>query len=387
MNEWNVFIVDELGMGGISTNVRALQSKISESWICQLRKFNRENNIDNVLSKFGTINKLRFINTRVFLHINSARGLLFALLLCLIFRYKKGSLELRIVFMTYHPNEFSNADFFSTIYRGTIHKLGKKNIWFMNESCFSKHFIYSKNNIQQIYLNLVIDDKFSKGNGKNAFSLDGATILTVARLVDFKIGYIKNLIRYSLYNKKIQLKIVGSGPLKDELAEIIEIKSAKNIKLIPAVSHHELNEYYLNSSIYVGMGTTLLEASSMGLPSIVAIVSENDKYCYGWFSNQKNFNVGEIQPDIKKYDMFRFLDDYFELSIDKKQAIANIHYAHFQKFSIHSTLERFNLNLSESENNKINTINLIRLLLVFVLASSFEFIRFNISNASRYNAN
>ena len=73
MNEWNVFIVDELGMGGISTNVRALQSKISESWICQLRKFNRENNIDNVLSKFGTINKLRFINTRLFYPIDEIR--------------------------------------------------------------------------------------------------------------------------------------------------------------------------------------------------------------------------------------------------------------------------------------------------------------------------
>lgn len=387
MKEWNVFIVDELGMGGISTNVRALQSKIPESWICQLRKFNEKKYFGNILTKIGTIYNLSSINTKVFLHINSARGLMFALLLCLIFRYKKRSMELRIVFMTYHPNEFSNADFFSVIYRSTILKLGMNNIWFMNEACFDKHFLNAKNNIKPIYLNLVIDEKFNLGKHKIYSSLKGSTILTVARLVDFKIGYIKNLIKYSLNNKKIQLVIVGSGPLKDELAKILDNKSPKNIKLVPAVSYNELYEYYLNSSIYVGMGTTLLEASSMGLPSIVAIVSENDEYCYGWFSNQKNFNVGEKQPDIEKYNLFRFLDDYFELAIEKKQAIANEHYTHFQKFSIHSTLERFNLNLSNTESNKLNTINLFLFLLVFVLASLYEFIRFNIFATSRYNTN
>lgn len=110
----------------------------------------------------------------------------------------------------------------------------------------------------------------SKLNTKGCFN-----ILTVSR-ADFPFkGYLLGLVDLfaSLTGKyeNLYLTIVSYGDDIEQLKEKIEKNSSfvkKRIKLIGPIKYNELNKEIADSSVYVGMGTTVLDAAKIGKPCI-----------------------------------------------------------------------------------------------------------------------
>lgn len=98
-------------------------------------------------------------------------------------------------------------------------------------------------------------------------------VLTIAR-ADFPFkGYIKGLIvlinEMSKAGLQIELKIISSGEQVKKIDNWIK-KYAENANVGAAydVEYKGLFEFYKEAHIYVGMGTTVLEASDYAIPSI-----------------------------------------------------------------------------------------------------------------------
>lgn len=108
-------------------------------------------------------------------------------------------------------------------------------------------------------------------------------LLTISRLVEFKGTEFAIRAVAKLLDKwpDIRYLIVGDGPLKNSLAELVEASGAgKNIEFLGRKNHNEIIDLYARCHVFLlpsivgddghaeGQGVVLLEAQASGLPVI-----------------------------------------------------------------------------------------------------------------------
>lgn len=162
---------------------------------------------------------------------------------------------------------------------------------------------------------------------------NGLTLLSIARAeFPFK-GYLFGLAKYVhnynlMHERDIKLTIISQGEGYEELKKIVEQLRDKCIQLINGVAYDKLADYYEHAMIYVGMGSTVIEASNYGLVCIPIEMYTFECLCKGLFSeNPKNMVVdknqgGKIDPLITWLANCSD-DDFFELEMKSKQAFEN----------------------------------------------------------------
>jgi hypothetical protein len=382
----NVFITDLPDIGGIYTNYVNLIKELDDSFILCLKheKNIYENRIwINISEYFSLVNESKE-KIRFNLFVSSPRGLLFFYLFFLYSFIFKKKYSIYPIFLTYHQKEFSCNDSFSKIYRKYIMAFGSKNIWFMNSNCFESHNLVVKNLFEPIYLNIIT----SRFNSQTSIINNICThnhILTVGRLVDFKISYIENLIKYVSIRPYLKLTIVGDGPERKRIIDLIDYSTSNNIDLVGTIEYEKLQNYYRNCSFFVGMGTTLLEAAFFNKMCVVAIAGKKTSFCYGWFHFLTDFNVGE-QCKNQEYDLFNFLDYAFGLNENEYNLLLEQQQIHLKKFSIEETLIRFDVNLSKTILFHSGIFSVLGRVIIFSLFSFYAIIQKKIFNYSRYNS-
>lgn len=180
-----------------------------------------------------------------------------------------------------------------------FYRIHNKNVWFMddesrnyNEKVYNLSF---KNPIIPIGMDLKDNVYVEEKNEKKC------RILTVARL-DFPIkGYVTGLIKdFEMLHKEYPdttLTIVGDGPGRVKLENIIsrlDDDTRNSVELAGSVDYRELGKYYDNCDLYLGQGTTLLEASLRGKIAIVQLAYQYTTISSGFFHNRPMFIGGEL---------------------------------------------------------------------------------------------
>lgn len=170
-------------------------------------------------------------------------------------------------------------------------------VFFMDEQCLNSTsheygIIYDDNSIDNHILRIIYPvDSCGTVNSRKR---DSFNILTVSR-ADFPFkGYIKGLIdcfcsMYHDYN--IRLTIVTSGQQRDLV--YAWSKGISNIEIVENVSYNELSKYYRNADIYVGMGTTILEAASEGIIAVPVSPYTYECRTNGLFTDNPNWVLTE----------------------------------------------------------------------------------------------
>lgn len=349
INPTHIFFIDELGAGGISTNIIALVQYLDTIMISSIIvsiKNNKNKNWDLIQKSTDILSpKKLFIKisknkeTDYIFFTNSARTIILSYLIFLLLKIKT-EIKIKIIYCVYNPLEFSKIGFWQKCYRYFINLIGKDNIYFMNGTCLyhhqsiSKNFTYKKNFLPLVkpYANqLKIESVIRADN----------TILTVGRFVGFKMHYIRNLIYYAMKRPLITINIVGYGSGEDELKKIINDNKVANVNLLGKVDYASLSMLYSGTSCYVGMGTTLIEASSLSTPAFVAITGVPGDVCYGYFIDQDNFDMGEFHPHKPFIPMTDALDSFFCLSKDERNKLGASHFDFAKKFSLEETGSRY----------------------------------------------
>lgn len=113
-------------------------------------------------------------------------------------------------------------------------------------------------------------------------------IVSIGRIVDMKgyNFYMVNIVKeLNKMGFNVEYHIYGDGEKKLELLNHINSIDAKQYVCYHGPSKYEdFGSLISDAYIFVGMGTSLIEASQCGVPSICAIPYENAGYCYGMFS-------------------------------------------------------------------------------------------------------
>ena len=121
------------------------------------------------------------------------------------------------------------------------------------------------------------------------------TILSICRMdFPFKsyiLGLVDAYVELKKCNEQLELVIIGDG----EDIGILESKIKKmpkifqeDIQLLGSVSYDTLKKYFNESDVYVGMGTTLLDAAIQGIPGIISKAFCEEALTTGFFCEAYN---------------------------------------------------------------------------------------------------
>lgn len=173
--------------------------------------------------------------------------------------------------------------------------LTKKNaLFFMDESCASRSMSYYKLNFKPSYLPIPIPDSLY--------------LYSNEPITDFKITYVgRGEVLWKVYPLK---KFVNDLISSTKLYYTIHIVSKSNENFRNELPEHPRIKYLYhdnidntnirdflksNSNLHIGMGTSALEGSVMGIPTLLVDASQKEfpeNYKYRWIFENKNYVLG-----------------------------------------------------------------------------------------------
>lgn len=158
---------------------------------------------------------------------------------------------------------------------------------------------------------------------------DTINILWIGRLDDFKIHILNYFIK-SLNSSKFlksynfNFKIIGDGK------HMFSLPKNKNhnfeIKHYKKIDHDELQEFIIESDLFAGMGTSVLEAARYGVPSLCLDIyykKINFPYSFNWIFQKKKYDLGALIQSRKYINNTNELDIRLSELINNKENISN----------------------------------------------------------------
>ncbi len=205
-----------------------------------------------------------------------------------------------LVISSYHPREYvwGNKFYFRFIQKMLVSKLCPSNIFYMNEAVKGEtvnHLGISGREGDIIPLGV---DLATYKDCQPSFKSD--RIVSVGRLVDFKTYnevVIKNIDRINeRCSRNFEFHIYGEGPLRGGLEQLAAEQRSK-IVFHGSVEYQQLPEVFMDTFVFVGVGTSIIESSAAGVPSVIGSGDYNSEESYGLFCDHDNYLVGEACPE------------------------------------------------------------------------------------------
>lgn len=192
---------------------------------------------------------------------------------------------------------------------------GSSLIYGMCESCFAEHEKqFGLRFVHQPFLPLpaAVTDATRESEPTG----DSLQILTVTRLDEMK-EYVEGLIRdlpgLAKRQPKIKLVIVGDGPHRKRLEMLArELGVAAYVSFEGARMPAEVIGYYHKAHVFVGMGTTILEAAAQKIPVVVAFTYEPRAIGPGFFGSYDGFEVGEYAERLPKFSCMEKIEELLQ---------------------------------------------------------------------------
>ncbi len=176
-----------------------------------------------------------------------------------------------------------------------VHALGVNNIYFMNDECRLAHAKKWKTDLSSSpVIALPIDQHEPVWHPGD---MSRVRIVSVGRLVDFKaynLGAARIVKACRERGIEVSWDIYGYGPLEAEIRDCADAMFvSQHVCLKGKLDYSSFSTVVAGYDLFIGMGTSVIEAAVLGVPSICAIVDEETS-SYGYVSDLPFGNVGEV---------------------------------------------------------------------------------------------
>ncbi|MBJ6989014.1 glycosyltransferase family 4 protein [Devosia sp. MC521] len=207
----------------------------------------------------------------------------------------------------YHQNEFlydSKGRLFPREAQRIFRDVPSRNIVFFNESTKENYErFFSKDYSEAAVVPIGIDIQ----NHTPSARRKPFRIVSVGNLVDFKT-YNEHVIRIvaslRVQFPDISYHIYGTGQTHDRLESLIrELDVSKQVQIKGLIPYAEFNDVVGEASVFVGSGTALLEAASLGIPALIGIESIAQPQTYGFLCDVPGLSYNEYIDEYNKLEM------------------------------------------------------------------------------------
>ncbi len=203
-----------------------------------------------------------------------------------------------------------------------------KSIVYIDEMTLESNIRYYNMSIDECDWTFVPLPFYPRCKKNNALSDNTLRILAVARasfpFKGYLLGLIDTLDKHYDEIPNFKLTIISAGDDIKILKEKINTANehiGNKIELIEGVRSDRLDEFYSSSNLFIGMGTTVLEAADSGTPTIV-VTPYTDKFISdGFFHNNPSSlvsSISSIQDGWKELDKYIGCSAQERIEISKK---------------------------------------------------------------------
>lgn len=252
----------------------------------------------------------------------------------------------RLLIGTYHPREYYSTKlpkpYLQRIIEQLVNCIPDQNIMFMNSACKEQHAkALGRDFAQSSVIPIPIDLEQCLAQS----SMTSKKIVSIGRIVNFKrynFAMIKVMEELIVRGYDLEYHIYGDGEEFDSLTEAVNASSARQkIYLHGALDYAKLPEILQQSFLYIGMGTTIVEAASLGVPALIAIESETKPLTYGLFGQIDPSNLGEKSDSLLKYPLLEKITYLCELNSEAYQELSAQSLAAAKTFHIDHVIHQY----------------------------------------------
>lgn len=236
---------------------------------------------------------------------------LFGLLFCN--RCKINSNRIKTTVGVYHQNEFAYKDFeyyFSKTGQEIFRKTPAGNVLFFNEhsrDMYSRFFgkDYGESLLAPVGITIPPDEHIVKSPPQEL------TITSIGKLEAFKTyneHTIKLLPKILKNYPTATYHIYGDGPEKNNLTSLTKkLNIENNVFFHGNIPYNGFKKALENTTVFIGSGTAIIEASALGIPSIIGIESISLPVTYGFFSQAQGYTYHEFDPQKQTAPIEKFI--------------------------------------------------------------------------------
>jgi glycosyltransferase involved in cell wall biosynthesis len=246
------------------------------------------------------------------------------------FCYASTKVGIKIRFATgvYHPRDFFRENEKPHLHFANFllaRALGAEAVFFMNEECRISHEHFLKTSLDTSKI-IPVPMKAKERIWKIPIEKK-LKIVCIGRIVPFKAyNFSIPEIIHSLVEEGIDVScdIYGYGTHEAWLLEEIRSKSVSDrVKFKGRLPFKDFDQVVSKYSLFIGMGTSAVQAAQLGLPTLLAI--DNRPYdCYGYFHLVPFGNVGEESHLIRKVNIHQMIHNHFIKSEEEIYEISDL---------------------------------------------------------------
>ena len=267
-----------------------------------------EFSVENIIANQG------FSQEKIVIFCGNQWGSLHALDFC------RKNQNAHILLGVFHPFAFASKHYsfhYALFNRLIFCALADENIFFMSDAVKKWHELTWRKNLDDIKV-----WRLSVNNNNNAAwkprKSEDFKILTIGRLVPDKQHILNapDIIQH-LVEKGVDASwtIYGDGPLRSQLVSRIDVMGLTARVIVAGnLDYSKFYEEVCKHDVFVGMGTSLLEAATIGIPSLLAVIGHRD-VCAGWYGEIEGDFLGEHADWLQYYPYKQVIS---ELALAKK---------------------------------------------------------------------
>jgi len=257
---------------------------------------------------------------------------------------------LRLVCGVFWQNEFlpNNAsELFRRSSMALLRQLGPNNIVFCTEGCRDQHAAATENSwghakVSPLLVNL---PPAAKGARLRRTPADRLRIISVGRYVRFKSYnlYMPGVVRELLdRGVAVEWAVFGAGAAQDEMRKrVIESAVQDAVTINGSVTYANYPELLAQADLYIGAGTTLIEASAAGIPAIIALDDSTAPETPGFFFENKGYYTSDASDSGRLVSVADLIENFSRLALDERTRLRSLSRAASERYSIANAEREF----------------------------------------------
>lgn len=268
------------------------------------------------------------------------------------------NLECKYITGVYHPRAYFNKDLHLSekiSYKYLLNNQSNESILFMNEDTKKHHSENLKTNFETSPIwPLPVADKVNIENRE----YKKYKFVSIGRFAKFKtynlymIDIVNNLIKKGY---DIKYDIYGTGELEPYMKKkILEYSLENRVILHGNLNYSEFSKVLDDAYLFIGMGTSVVEASFSKVPSLVAIENSKDSKSYGFLNELPYYNVGEKNDSLEEKNIEDMINNLLSMNTQEYNVLCEESYSYVQEYSLSALMPKWLGQMDSVKRKKIN---------------------------------
>ncbi len=224
-------------------------------------------------------------------------------------------LNAKLVIGIFHPREYcwrsSIRRYPQILAEAILRAAPRSNLIFMNEANAREHQDCSGIDFMSSpIVPLPVDTK--KYAATRRENVNRRRIVSVGNINNFKtyhFAMIDVLLALNERGRRYEYHVYGDGPLRKALEKYAREKGLSDQLILHGwMAYENFSASMQEAFLFIGMGTSLIEAAACGVPALTAIDSNCSATTYGFFHELIGYNVGEVDPSCQLFDIDERID-------------------------------------------------------------------------------